>query len=87
MQLINCKVELKPRWSNIHFICAWCYEEARVKITTSQLNKLKSAAKTHTGTTLRITMKNFQDEDLLRKLFLARQKIRIRNVFTDNVNW
>ena len=71
MPLINCKVGLKLRWSNIHFICAWCYEEARVKITTSQLNKLRSAAKNQTGATLRITKKNFQDEDLLRELFVT----------------
>ena len=38
------------------------YEEARVKLTNSQLNKLKSAAKNKTGTTLRITMKSLQDE-------------------------
>ena len=35
------------------------YEEARVKLTNTQLNKLKSAAKNKTGTTLRITKGNF----------------------------
>ena len=40
------------------------YEEASVKRTHTQLNKLKSAAKKKTGTALRITKKNFQDEDL-----------------------
>ena len=30
------------------------YEEARVKLTNIQLNKLKSAAKYKTGTTMRI---------------------------------
>ena len=38
------------------------YEEARVKIRNTQLNKLKSAGKFKTGTILRITKKNFQDE-------------------------
>ena len=47
------------------------YEEARIKITNSQLSKLESAAKNQTGTTLRITKKNFQDEDLPRELFLT----------------
>ena len=34
------------------------YEEARVKLTNKQLNKLKSAAKNKIGTTLRITKRN-----------------------------
>ena len=40
------------------------YEEARVKLTNTQLNKSKSAAKNKTGTTL-ITKKNFQDEEVV----------------------
>ena len=40
------------------------YGEARVKLTNGQLNNLKSAAKNKTGTTLRTTKKNFQDEEL-----------------------
>ena len=37
------------------------YEEARIKLTNTQLSKLKSAAKNKTGTTLRKTfkMKNY----------------------------
>ena len=35
------------------------YEEARVKLTNSQLNKLKSVAKNKARPTLRITKKNF----------------------------
>ena len=51
------------------------YEEARVKLANTQLNKLKSAAKNKTGTILRITRKNFQDEELPHELFLMlRQK-------------
>ena len=38
------------------------YKEARVKLTNTQLKKLKSSAKNNTGTTLRTTKKNFQDE-------------------------
>ena len=34
------------------------YQEARVTLTSFQLNELKSAAKNKTGTTLRITQKN-----------------------------
>ena len=47
------------------------YEEARAKITNSQPNKLKSTAKNKTGTTLKITKKNFQDEELPHEFFLT----------------
>ena len=47
------------------------YEEARAKITNSQLNKLKSTAKNKTGTTLKITKKNFQDEELPHEFLLT----------------
>ena len=40
-----------------------------VKLTNTQLNKLKSAAKNKTGTTLRINKKSFQDEGLSHELF------------------
>ena len=62
-------------------------QEARIKITNTQLNKLKSAAKHNTGTTLKITKENFQDEELHQKLFLStRQKSKIRNVFDNNMS-
>ena len=38
-------------------------QEARVKLTNTQLNKLKSAAKNKTGKLLRLSKKNFQDEE------------------------
>ena len=47
------------------------YEEARVKLTNNKLNKLKFAAENKTGTKLRITKKNFQNEELPYKLFLT----------------
>ena len=54
------------------------YEEARVKLTNAQLNRLKSVSKDKAGTILRITKKNFQDEELLHELFLTtRQKTRM----------
>ena len=40
------------------------YTEERVKLTNTQLNKLKSAAKSKTGTTSMIIKKNFEDEEL-----------------------
>ena len=47
------------------------YEEARVKLTNTQLSKLKSAANHDIGTTLRTTKKNFQYEEFLHELFLT----------------
>ena len=44
-------------------------------MTSFLLNELKPAAKNKTGTTLRITQKNVQDEELPHELFLTiRQK-------------
>ena len=58
------------------------HEKARVKLANSQLNKLKSAAENKTGTTLRIILRNFRDEELSHELFLtARQKTKRRNAF------
>ena len=63
------------------------YQEARVKLTNTQLNKLKSATKHETGTTLRITQNNFQDKELPHELFLAtRQTTKIRNAFANNMS-
>ena len=39
------------------------YQEARVKLTNTQWNKLKSAAKNKTGTILRLNKKNFEGEE------------------------
>ena len=63
------------------------YDKARVKLTNTQLNKLKSAAKDKNGTILSITKKNFQDEDLPHKSFLTtRQKSKKRNSFIKNMS-
>ena len=40
------------------------YQEVTVKLTNTQLKKLKSAAKNKTGTTLRLNKKNVEDEEL-----------------------
>ena len=39
------------------------YQEARVKLTNTQLNKLKFAAKNTTRTIWRLNKKNFQNEE------------------------
>ena len=63
------------------------YQEARVKPTSTQLNKLKSAMTIKTGTILQINKKNFEDEELPHELFLTtRQTSKIRNVFSNNMS-
>ena len=37
------------------------YQEGRIKLTNTQLNKLKSVAKNKAGTILRLNRKNFED--------------------------
>ena len=62
------------------------YEEAKVKLTNTQLNKLKSAAKNKTGKILRINKKNFRDEEFPHELFLTtRQATKIWNSFANNM--
>ena len=64
----------------------WNYQEAIVKLTNEQLNKSKSAAKSKTGTILRLNKKNFEDEELPHELFLTtRQTTKIRNTFANNI--
>ena len=63
------------------------YQEARVKLTNIQLNKLRSAVKNKTRTILRINKKNFQDEEFPHELFLTtRQTIKIKNVIAKNMS-
>ena len=47
------------------------YQEARFKLTNTQLNKLKLAAKSKTGAILRLNKKKFEDEELPHELFLT----------------
>ena len=62
-------------------------QEAIVKLTNTQLNKLKSVAKNKAGTILRINQKNFQDKELPHELFLTtRQMTNIRNAFANNIS-
>ena len=63
------------------------YQEARVKVTNAHLNKLKSSAKNKTRTTLRLSKKNFEDEELPHELILwTRQTTKIRNVFANKMS-
>ena len=63
------------------------YQEAWVKLTKTQLNKLKSAAKNKTGTMLRLNKKEFEDEELPHEIFLTtRQTTKTKNAFANNVS-
>ena len=63
------------------------YQEGRVKLTNTQLNKLKSSAKNKWWTILRTYKKNFQDEELPHELFLTtRQTTKIINAFANNLS-
>ena len=46
-------------------------KKQELNLTNTYLSKLKSSAKNKTATTLRITKKNFQDEELPHELFLT----------------
>ena len=61
------------------------YEEARVKLTSTQLHKLKSKAKNKTGVTLRVTKKNFENEELPQLFLTTRQTTKIRHAFANSM--
>ena len=58
------------------------YSNVNVKLSDSQLNKLKTAVKNKTRTTLRMNIKMFNGNNLPHELLLtARQKAKLRNAF------
>ena len=63
------------------------YQKAGVKLTNTQLNKLKSSSKNKTEEILRLSKKNFENEELPDGLFLtSRQITKIRNAFANNMS-
>ena len=63
------------------------YTKVNVKLSDSQLKKLKDAVSNNTGTTLRISLKMFNGNNLPHELILkTRQKTKIRNAFNDNMS-
>ena len=62
------------------------YQEVRIKLTNTQLKKIKFATKNKAGEMLRMTKRKFQDEKLSHELFLTkRQKAKIRNIFPNSM--
>ena len=63
------------------------YNKVNVKLSDTQLKKLKDAVKDNTGTTLRINLKMFDGNDLPHELLLTtRQKTKLRNAFNNNMS-
>ena len=63
------------------------HTKVNVKLSDSQIKKLKDAVKDNTGTTLRITLKMFDGNNLPHELLLTtRQKTKVRNAFNDNMS-
>ena len=62
------------------------YNKVNVKLSNSDLSKLKIAAKNQTGVTLRMNIKMFNGNNLAHELLLAtRQKTKLRNAFENNM--
>ena len=63
------------------------YQEARVKLTNSQLKKLKSTAKNKTRTILKVNKKNYEHEKMPHELFVTKmQTTKVRNAFANNIS-
>ena len=61
------------------------YSEINCKLTNVQLNKLKKAAKSNEGPTLRLDIKNFNKDEHLHELLLTtRQNTKLRNAVNNN---
>ena len=63
------------------------YTKVNVKLSNGQIKKLKDAVKNNAGTTLRISSKMFNENNLPYELLLTtRQKTKIRNAFNNNMS-
>ena len=61
------------------------YQEVRVKLTNTQLNKL-SDGKSNTETVLRLNKTHFEDEELPHEFVLTKiQTTKIRNDYANNM--
>ena len=63
------------------------YSKVNVKLSDTQLKKLKTAVKDKTGTTLRMSLKMFNGNDLPHELLLTtRQKTKLKNAFNNKMS-
>ena len=62
------------------------YNTINAKLSDSQLNKLKSAVKNKQGTTLRMSVRMFNGDNLPHELLLTtRQTTKLRNAIENNM--
>ena len=63
------------------------YNKVTVKLTDTQLNKLKTAVKNKTGTTFKNEFENTRWDNLPYELLLTRrQKTKLTNAFNNNMS-
>ena len=63
------------------------YSNVNIKLSNTQLKKLKTAVENKTGTTLRMNFKMFNGNDLPHELLLTtRQETKLRNSFNNNMS-
>ena len=63
------------------------YNKVNVKLSDTQLKKLKTAVKNKTGAALRTSLKIFNGTDLPHELLLTtRQKTKLRNAFSNTMS-
>ena len=61
--------------------------KVNAKVTDTELKKLKTAAKKKTGTTLRMSLKMFDGNNLPHELLLTtRQRTKLRNTRNNNMS-
>ena len=63
------------------------YNKVNVKLSDTQLKKLKTAVKNKTGAALRTSLKMFNGTNLPHELLLTtRQKTKLRNAFSNTMS-
>ena len=63
------------------------YSKANVKLLDTQLKKMETAVKNETGTTLRMSLKIFDGNNLSHELLLwTRQKMKLLITFNNNMS-
>ena len=63
------------------------YSKVNVKLSDTQLTKLKAAVKYKAGITLWMNLKMFNGNDLPHELLLTRrQRTKLRNIFNNNMS-
>ena len=63
------------------------YSKVDVKLSDTQMKKLKNTVKNKTGKTLKINLKMFNRNNLpLELLLTTRQKTKVRNAFNNNMS-